>query len=217
MLKARLDDETEKIKSEFTTLMFHLQRDLESVLPLETLVNFLILHDTHYERILENCDSFAKVFCTLKKLAVNFFNYNLLELLINTFGSDAIKEKLEGYIGCFRAFSQRLVIECPIDAFGEYEPSENNLVLVAGKDFDALTLDDLKKFELRINKILSNKLVMLQCVKRKSISLTFRVFEDKNFNITEEQRQALQKEGVISITYGYQHFYILQQWPVSGI
>ena len=91
------------------------------------------------------------------------------------------------------------------------------MVLVAGKDFDALTLDDLKKFELRINKILSNKLVMLQCVKRKSISLTFRVFEDKNFNITEEQRQALQKEGVISITYGHQHFYILQQWPVSGI
>ena len=214
MLKARLRAETNTIKLEFASLMFDLQKDLEKTLPLEDLVSFLALYDVNYKSVLNNCGSYSEVFFTLRKEAVNFFDYNLLELLINKFGSDTLKVELERYRGYFEEYSQRLVVECPSDAFGECESSKKNLVLVAGKDFETLTLDDLKRFELSVNKILGNKLVMVLRVEGGSICITFRMFEDKNFNITKEQRQALQEEDVTSIIY--EDRYIIIQ-PLSGI
>ena len=215
MLKVRLSEETEQIKLKFTSLMFNLKKDLETTpLPLGDLVNYLELYDISYERVLRDCSSFNKVFFKLRKLAVNFFDYELLQQLIVEFGSDKIKEKLEEYKGCFIEYSQRLVRECPSNTFDECEPSENNLVLVAGKDFDTLTVDALKKFELKVNKILGNQFVMVLCVKKESICITFRMFEYKNFSITEEQRQALQRESVLSITCGDQCFDILQKGTV---
>ena len=211
MLKARLDEETKQIKLKFASLMFNLQRDLESTLPLGDLVKYLVLYDTSYERVLGDCSSFDAVFLKLRKLAVNFFDYELLQQLIVEFGSVTIKETLEEYKGCFIEYSRRLVRECPSNTFDECEPSENNLVLVAGKDFDTLTLDALKKFELKVNTVLGNQFVMMLCVKKESICITFRMFENKNFSITEEQRQALQRESVLSITYGDQCFDILQK------
>ena len=190
MLKARLDEETEKIKFEFASLMFDLQKDLEKTLPLEDLVSFLAFNNTKYKSLLKNCDSYSEVFLTLKKI-VNFFDYDPLEDLIYNLGSNTIKEKLERYRGYFKEYSERL-IEYPVGVFGECKLSKKKVVLVVGKHFETLTFDDLKKFKHRVDKIMGNQIVL--CVRRGSgLSFDFK-----------KQQQAFQGEGV-------------NQQPVPGI
>ena len=148
------------------------------------------------------CTDFSSIFRKLRDF-VSFFDYDLLEQLINEFGSDAIKTELDKYKGDFQVFSKRRVIECPSNAFADHDSGspEKVLVVVADKNIEDLTLDELKKITCRINEIMGNKLVKVLRVKGGSICITFQIFEDRNFVISEKQRQALQREGVINITY----------------
>ena len=203
MLKERLYEETDKLKFNFASLMRNLQMDLEKRLSVEQVVDILVFYDKNFADVLGECTTFSKVFRRVRQF-VSFFDYDLLEYLINEYGSDAVKTKLEIYEGHFHDFSQRRVTECPSNAFdegdGECESSEKFLVLVADKIIEDLTLDELKKFNCRINRNLDDQLVKVIRVEGGSIRIIFRLFEDRNFIIIEEQRQALQKEGVISIT-----------------
>ena len=207
MLQQRLYQETNKLKFQFGSLMYDMVEDLEKQLSTEKIRNALVFYDSNFKNVLSNCTSFDSVFLKVREF-VSFFDYDLLEHLIERFGSDSIKKVLDEYKGHFKAFAKRRVTECPSNAFdgGEQESSEKVLVLVADKIIKDLTVEELKKFKHRINSILGGKLVKVLLVKGGSICLTFRMFEDKNFTITEEQRQALLKESVISITYGNQYF-----------
>ena len=209
MLEQRLYQETNKLKFQFASLMYDLVEDLEKRLSTEKIRKAfkLVFYDSNFKNVLSNCTGFDSVFLEVREF-VSFFDYDLLEHLIDRFGSDSIKNELDEYNCHFEAFAKRRVTECPSNAFDgcERESSEKVLVHVADKIIKDLTVEELKKFKHRINLILGDKLVKVLFVNGGSIRLTFRVFEDKNFTITEEQRQALLKEGVISITYGNQYF-----------
>ena len=217
MLRERLYEETDKLKFNFGSLMFDLQTDLEEKLSLEQVVNILVYYEKNFTGVFDDCNTFSKVFRKVRGF-VSFFDYDLLEYLIKKYGSDAMKKELESYNSYFQEFSKRRVNECPSNAFGESdecESSEQVLVLVADKIIEELTVDELKKFKRRINRVMGNKLVKVICVKGGSICITFRIFEERNFIITEKQRQDLQREGVISITYGDRYFEM--QFTPSGI
>ena len=207
MLEQRLYHETNKLKFQFASLMYDLVEDLEKRLSTEKIRKAIVFYDSNFKNVLSNCTSFDSVFLEVREF-VSFFDYDLLEHLIDKFGSESIKKVLDEYKGHFEAFAKRRVTECPSNAFDgcERESSEKVLVLVADKIIKDLTVEELKKFKHRINLILGDKLVKVLFVNGGSICLTFRVFEDKNFTITEEQQQALLKEGVVSITYGNQYF-----------
>ena len=194
MLRERLYEETDKLKFNFASLMFDLKRDLERRLSVEEVVDILVFYDKKkFVGVFAECTSFSAVFRKVRGF-VSFFDYDLLEHLIDRYGSDLIKKELDEYKSYFLEFSQRRVTECPSNAFSDSGSSEKVLVLIADKIIEDLTLDELKAFNRRVNKILGNKLVKLVHVIRGSICLTFQIFEDSNFVITEEQRQALQKE-----------------------
>ena len=224
MLKERLYEETDKLKFNFASLMLELKRDLERKrdldrrLSVEEVVDILVFYDKKFAGVFAECTSFSDVFHKVRDF-VSFFDYDLLEHLIDRYGSDAIKKELDKYKDYFLEFSKRRIIECPSNAFSDHNSgsSENVLVLFADKIIENLTLDELKNFNRRVNKILGNKLVKLVRVIRGSICLTFQIFEDSNFVITEEQRQALQKEGVTSITCTYGgRFFMKIATPVAG-
>ena len=203
MLKENLYRETNRLKFKFASLMLKVQKDLESKRLPEKEFNILVFYDKNYAGVFHECTDFSSIFRKLRDF-VSFFDYDLLEQLINEFGSDAIKTELDKYKGDFQVFSKRRVIECPSNAFADHDSGspEKVLVVVADKNIEDLTLDELKKITCRINEIMGNKLVKVLRVKGGSICITFQIFEDRNFVISEKQRQALQKEGVISITYG---------------
>ena len=215
MLKECLYEETDKLKLNFASLMLDLKRDLEQRLSVQEVVDFLVFYDKKFVGVFVECTSFSDVFRKVRGF-VSFFDYDLLEHLIDRYGSDLIKKELDEYKGYFLEFSKRRVTECPSNAFSDSGSSEKVLVLIADKIIEDLTLDELKKFNRRVNKILGNKLVKLVRVGGGSICLTFLIFEDSNFTITEEQRQALRKEGVTSITYGGHFFDMKIATPAAG-
>ena len=206
MLKERLFEETNKLKWNFASLMFDVQMDLEKRLSVQQVIDILVFYDKNLAGVLAECTTMSVVFRKVRDF-VSFFDYDLLEYLINKFCSDSIKKELELYNDHFQEFSKRRVTQCPSNAFdegdgSECESSEEVVVIYADKNIEELTLDELKKFKRRINKILGGKLVKVKRVEGGSIRITFRIFRDKNFNISEKQCQALHREGVTSIMYG---------------
>ena len=206
MFKERLYSETRAMIFKFSTLTIRLEEDLEKSLSMDKMVNILVSINSSFKGVLEDCRSFATVFRIVIE-CVSFFDYNLLEHLIDTYGSDELKQKLKEYKNHFEKFAKRRVIECPSNAFSDSdcESAGKVYVMVADKNIEDLTLDELKKFNFRLQTIMDGKLVKLLRVKGGSICLTFCTFEDK-IAISEEQRQALWKEGVVSIMFGDQHF-----------
>ena len=203
-LYQRLYHETKRMKLEFASLKVDIQQDLEdSGVEIEKIIDFLVGYDDNFETDISSCTRMSPLFRKIGKF-VSFFDYDVLEYLIDKYGSDSIKKRLKEYEDLFEAFSKRRVIECPSDAFGESEESERVVTLISDKVLDSLTLEDLKKFKYKVNSILGNKLIKVLRVEGGSVKITFRMFEIDKLIITEEQRLALQREGVISITYGDQ-------------
>ena len=208
-LYQRLYHETRKMKWEFASLKADTQHDLgSSGIEVEEIVDFLVGYDDNFESAISSCTRMSPLFRKIGKF-MSFFDYDVLERLVERYGSDSIKKRLREYEDIFEAFSKRRVIECPSDAFGDSEESERVVTLISDKTLDALTLEDLKKFKYKVNSILGNKLIKVLRVEGGSVKITFRIFEIDKFNITEEQRIILLQEGVISITYGNQHIKVV--------
>ncbi len=76
----------------------------------------------------------------------SFFNYSLLDTLINKLGSESDKAKLEQYKTQFNEFSKRNMLECP----SYYEPPSQSefceLVLKVDENFSKLTVGQLAQF-----------------------------------------------------------------------
>ena len=192
--------------------MFDLQKDLENNLQVDSLINYLVFYSKGMAPVLRDCISHTQVFRVMIDF-VSFFDYDLLEHLITKFGSNSIKEDLKKYIVSFEAFSKRLVIECPTDAFGGVEESDKIFVLVSDKIIEDLTLDGLKKFKLRIDMILGNELVKILSIEGGSIKITFKTFMDR-CDLTKEQQRDLRKEGIVSVYYGDQCINLLKQGKI---
>lgn len=201
-LKERLYEETNMMKMKFASLMYDFQKDLQSNLEVDDLISYLVFYSKGTESVLRDCTSHTQVFRKLVHF-VSFFDYDLLEHLIMKFDCSKIKEELKIYVTSFETFSKRLVIECPTDAFGGIEESDKTFVLVSDKIIKDITLEGLKIFKHRINKILGNKLVKILSIEGGSVKITFKTFEDI-CDLTEEQQRDLRKEGVVSIYFGGQ-------------
>ena len=161
MFMDRLYEETNRLRLNFASLMFDTQMDLEKRLPVEQLVDIIVNRDVISEGVLAECTSFSQVFNKLSD-SVSFFDYGLLKYLINHYGSDAIKKKLEIYIGYFREFSKRRVNEYSRNALSDHDSgsSEKILVFVADTIIENLTVDELRKFICSVYEILDSKLVL---------------------------------------------------------
>ena len=207
-LQLRLYEETDQLKAKFASLIFDLQEDLEEKLQVDKLVDFLIHYNPAFEVQLRECTNFSEVFRKIRHF-VSFFDYDILEHLIRKFCLTGFVEKeLQAYKVSFEAYSERLVRECPSNAFGDPDKSEKVFVIISDKTIDNMTIKKLRKFKHNLNKILGNKLAKILCIEGGSIKLVFRTFEDYDLKLTEQQCLELRNEDVISITYGKQYIEI---------
>ena len=197
----KLEDQTKEIKRVFSSLLVHLKQDIESTAKLEDVVLLLTsnIKDKGFEEVMYNCKNLSEVFRHLSNF-VSFFDFDLVKLLTHHFGSPAMKKKLKKYKIRFQNYSKRRVCECPKDAFGEVEKADKIFKIKTDKILETFTLDELDKLQHEFRKILGHKLIRLLKVEDGCIELTFRVFNCDDFDISEDQKQALGGLGVLSVT-----------------
>ena len=195
-----LDRHTKKVKAAFARVVLDLQRDIDAS-KLKEVINFLKVFDSKFEKLLDNCENMMQLFDKLHK-HFSFFDFDIIGILVRTFGSKNIKRRLGKYKDMFGKFSKCRVVECPSDAFRDYEKSKKVYVLKLDRILNSLTAKELRQLCNKIKSILKHEALRLLHVKDGCIQLTFRGFEEENFNIIEEQQQALRNIGVLCISYG---------------
>ena len=131
----------------------------------------------------------------------SFFNYRMIEHIINNLGTEQDQKNLSEYTNDFNEYAKRLVIECPSEV-GETSEGLANVYVTLDKTYDSYTLNSLELFVDDLRKILkiSDGAVFKLCnIARGSLKLTFQlpysVLGDI-FPLNEEQRAALSGLGV---------------------
>ena len=212
-----LNDQTEEIQRQFSTLALSLQKDIEKTSnSVADVITLLIYNKNDFEKLLNDCQSFSDVFRKIHKY-VSFFDFGLIKLLAHNFGSTAFKKKLKKYKQKFQKYAERRVCECPNDAFGKVGGAEKVYKLKIGEDFETLTMKELEKLEHEMNKILGHTFLRLLNIKEGCVELVFRGLEESNFTITEEQRESLSKLGVLTISYGDETIIINSSMPAKVV
>ena len=143
---------------------------------------------------------------------LSFFNYHVIEHIVNKLGTDQDKIELQNYKKEFDEYSKRRIYECP-PGYGSMSKA-NHIVLVMKLDsvYEKYTVKELKKFEYRLSRIfcVTPQSVLRLCrVEEGCLQLIFQVpsfVQQEIFPLSSEQERALAAEGVIRLTCGDYQF-----------
>ena len=195
-----LECHTSKVKAAYSSVICDLQRDLERNSTSNKVINSLKAYDkTLCEKLqLVDCKSIEEVLSKVLDY-FSFFDFEIIKVLTCTGSRNSkIINKLKRYKQMFEKYSNRRVVECPDDTFGDTEKTVKDYVLKIDTIHRSLTVEELKKLCHEIANILGHK--RLLGISEGCVKLTFRGFEDE-YTVTEEQQQALRNVGVLSISY----------------
>ena len=142
----------------------------------------------------------------------SFFNYHVIEHIVDELGTDQDRVELQNYKKAFDEYSKRRVYECP----PEYGPKSNadhaDLVVKLDSVYEKFTVKELKKFEYRLSRtffVTPQSVLRLCRVEEGCLQLIFQVpsfVQQEIFPLSSEQESALAAEGVIRLTCGDYQF-----------
>ena len=225
-LKIRLCIESEEIVRKFWHLHSRVYESLcERKVSVEKLVTHLLsLHafDPVYKdsqkpalqaffQDLQNAGSIERVLYIIKDY-VSFFNYHVIEHIVNELGTDQDKVELQNYEKEFDQYSKRRVYECPPLYGSKSDADHVNLVLKVDSVYEEYTVKELKRFEYRLSRIFCispQSVLHLYRVEEGCLQLIFPVpsfVQQKIFPLLSEQEEALVAEGVIKLICGDYQF-----------
>ena len=202
--------ESEKIKTRFTSLIFHLQKELETNNKLVNAINLLIFYKDDIKDAICDCDSIALLLRTIRKF-VSFYDYKLLKILAKHLGSSEIKKKFKKYKSHFQEFSKRHICECPSDLFQESETAEKPgkvHAIVIDKSMEKLSLEDLKNLLCKMNEVLGQKFLKVVKIEKGYVEV-----RSLDFVISDEQQRALSSLGVTTISCDGESVYSSKKSP----
>ena len=160
---------------------------------------------------LQNSGSVEKVLFIIRDY-ISFFNYHVIEHIVDGLGTDQDKAELQKYKKEFDEYSNRRVNECPPD-YGSKRGAEHvDLVVKLDLVYEEFTVKELKKFQHRLSKIfcVSSQSVLRLCrVVKGCLQLIFQVpsfVQQEIFPLSSEQESALAAEVVIRLTCGDYQF-----------
>ena len=227
-LRIRLCVESEDIVRKFWHLHSRVYESLrERNLPVDRLVTHLLLLDTFdpvsedsqkpvlqtFSQELQNAESIEKVLYIIKDY-FSFFNYHVIEHIVDGLGTDQDRVELQNYKKEFNEYAKRRVYECrPV--YGSISKADHaELVLKVDSVYEKFTVTELKKFEYRLSKLfgVSPQSVLRLCrVEEGCLQLIFQVpsfVQQEIFPLSSEQEEALAAEGVIRLTCGGYQFVV---------
>jgi len=167
------------------------------------------------ESLSQNCysdlmkaETVPKVFIALSNY-FSFFNYDIIDLIINELGTEEDKQELQKYKNEFKLYAERRIHECP--KFGTVsETGHADVIVKIDSHYDNYTVQELWGFRKRVSEILCTSFLLRLCqVEEGCLQVLFQVpsfVEQKIFPLSSEQERALVAEGVIKLTCGNYEF-----------
>ena len=163
-----------------------------------------------FER-LEAVDTIPEVFLVLKDY-FSFFNYHIVEHIIDELGAEEDKTRLQRYKEYFNWYAKRRIFEC-LPEFGPVnDASHADIFVKVDSQYDNYTVAEIEVFCHKLGGILhvSSRGILHLCrVEEGCLQLTFQVplFVQKEvFPLSREQERTLKAEGVIKLTCGKYQF-----------
>ena len=225
-LKTRLCVESEDIVHKFWRLHSRVYESLcERNVPVDKLVTHLLslcAFDPVYKgsqkpalqtffQELQNAGSIEEVLFIIRDY-ISFFNYRVIEHIVDGLGTDQDKVELQNYKKEFNEYAQRRIYECP-PVYGPMSIAEHaDLVVKVDSVYENFTVKQLKNFEHRLSQIfcVSPQSGLRLCqVEEGCLQLIFQVpsfVQQEIFPLSSEQERALAAEGVIRLTCGDYQF-----------
>ena len=156
---------------------------------------------------LRNADSIEDVLWVIRDY-FSFFNYHVIEHIVNGLGTPQDKVELQNYEKHFHQYSKRRIYECP-PIFGPISDADHALLdLKVDSAYEQFTVEELENFQYRLSKLfgVSPQSVLRLCrVDEGCLQLIFQVpsfVQQEIFPLSSEQERALAAEGVIRLTCG---------------
>ena len=141
---------------------------------------------------------------TLIESKSSFFNYQLIEYMINLSGTDNDKQNLGSYQTKFSNYAKRRIYECPA-IISKLSPNETELHVKLDSKYDKCTVAELEDFQSRLCMILSRKVyaIRLLSVEKGCFKLLYAISEyaaKATFPLSMEQESKLADLGVLQLT-----------------
>ena len=142
----------------------------------------------------------------------SFFNYHMLEHIINEFGTKQDKENMAGYKEDFNKYAECCITQCPSEIGKMNEEGYANLFVTLDDAFDNCTVSHLNVFIGNLRKILripSNIALRLCRINLGSIKLIFQLphsVQQAIFPLSSEQEEELSSRGVVQLSCGDYQF-----------
>ena len=160
---------------------------------------------------LQNAGSIEKVLYIIRDY-ISFFNYHVIEHIVNELGTDQDRAELQNYEKEFDQYSKRRVYECPPVYGPKSDADHTDLVVKVDSMYEEFTVKELKKFQFRLSRTLhvSPQSVLRLCrVEEGCLQLIFQVpsfVQQEIFPLSSEQERILAAEGMIRLTCGDYQF-----------
>ena len=145
---------------------------------------------------------------------ISFFNYHVIEHIVNELGTDQDKVELRNYKEEFDEYSKRRVYECP-PVYGSNSNADHaDLVIKLDSVYEEFTVKELKNFQYRLGRVfrISSQSVLRLCrVEEGCLQLIFQLpsfVQLKIFPLSTEQESVLAAEGVIRLICGDYQFIV---------
>ena len=164
---------------------------------------------------LEAADSISKVFLVLKDY-FSFFNYHIIEHIIEELGTEEDKTELHKYKEELNQYAKRRIFEC-LPEFGPVSQSDADHADVFVKvdlQYENYTVEQVEWFRHKLSEILrvsSQGILRLCRVDKGCFQLMFQVpasVQHEIFPLSREQEKALAAMGVIRLTCGDYQFLV---------
>lgn len=140
----------------------------------------------------------------------SFFNYRMLEHIINKLGTERDKENLAKYKEEFTTYGERHVFRCPSE-LGEINEDHVSLFVTLDEAFDNCNVNHLSAFVSNLQKVLniSNITLRLCNIVPGSLKLTFQLplfVQQTIFPLSNKQEESLAILGIKQLFCGNYHF-----------
>lgn len=142
----------------------------------------------------------------------SFFNYRMLEHIIEEFGTEEDQTNLAKYKEEFKVYAECCVFECPIDLGAMCEEGHANMFVTLDDSFEGCTLSHINAFIGNLRKILnlSSDVALKLCrISPGSLKLIFQMlqlFQHAIFPLSNDQEAALAGLGVVYLSCGGYQF-----------
>ena len=213
-LTTRLEFESRKICTEFSALTTKVSRFFRKTNALEVCDLVSFFNNAGYKELARCIKTTENISDALDIVASKnywtFCNHEILEIIIVEFCNEDknVTECLRNYLSKFKEYCQRRLAEVPINKLNVEMPfTPSQALYIKMDDFlHSVCVNDIKRVEFLISRLLSLRQLSLVKVSEGCIELTFKIFEEIDNPVVCDQE-------VKQLHCGIQRFEIKSSFP----